>query len=371
MKMRTISIMMLTVAAALVLACNGNNVKYDVTGCNAPDENAVVYLVDKLTESPIDSAVVADGAFTMKGKAPKEALLSVEIDGWGWRFPLINDGKPVQINLADSTCTGSALNTKLSECDKRDGAAYAEYLRFVQAFLALPKEEQAAREDEFVRDYEAQFQKYTDLLVGMIEENKDNLIPVAFIQNFFAVAQDKFDEFVSSDAPAARHPFVQDFKRKMDEKYADEKEAENKKKAVIGQKFLELEQADPDGKMHKLSEYAGQGKWVLVDFWASWCGPCKAEMPNVVDAYKKYHDKGFEVVGISFDKEKEPWVKAIKDWGMPWIHLSDLKYWDNEAHDVYSIDAIPDNLLIDPDGIVVARGLRGEGLRARLAEIFE
>ena len=366
--------MMLTVAAALVLACNGNNVKYDVTGCNAPDENAVVYLVDKLTDSPIDSAVIADGAFTMKGKAPKEALLSVQIDGWEWFFPLINDGEPVKINLADSTFTGSSLNTKLSECDKRDGAAYAEYIRFVQAFLALPKEEQEARKDEFIRDYEIELQKYADSLVDMIEENRDNLIPVAFIQNFFAVdqdKQDKFDEFVSSDAPAAKHPFVQDFKRKMDEMFAEEKEAENNKKAVIGQKFLELEQADPDGNMHKLSEYAGKGNWVFVDFWASWCGPCKAEMPNVVEAYKKYHDKGFEIVGISFDKEKEPWVKAIADWGMPWIHLSDLQYWNNSAHDVYSVNAIPDNLLIAPDGKVDARGLRGEALQARLAEIFE
>ena len=362
---------MLTLAAACVIACNGNDAKYNVSGNNAPEDGAVVRLVDKLTESPIDSAVVAGGTFTMKGKAPKEALLSVEVDGWDWRFPLINDGEPVQINLADSTCTGSALNTKLSECDRRDGAAYADYMRFVQAFLALPKEEQEAKEDEFVRDYEIELQKYTDSLVEMIEENKDNLIPVAFIQNFYAVADDKFDEFVSSDAPAAKHPFVQDFKRKMDEKFADQKEAEKSKKAVIGQRFLELEQADPDGKMHKLSEYAGQGKWVLVDFWASWCGPCKAEMPNVVEAYKKYHSKGFEIVGISFDKEKEPWVKAIADWGMPWIHLSDLKYWNNEANEVYSVNAIPDNLLIDPDGIVVARGLRGEGLQSRLAEIFQ
>ena len=141
--------------------------------------------------------------------------------------------------------------------------------------------------------------------------------------------------------------------------------------ALFGQKFLDLEEPDQNGKMHKLSEYVGKGNWVLVDFWASWCNPCKAEMPNVVAAYKKYHAKGFEIVGLSFDRDKEAWVKAIKDWDMPWIHLSDLKYWQSIAAQTYTVTGIPDNLLISPDGTIVARGLRGRALEAKLAEIFK
>lgn len=139
---------------------------------------------------------------------------------------------------------------------------------------------------------------------------------------------------------------------------------------LMGTQFLDVKEADTNGRLHKLSKYAGRGKWVLVDFWASWCGPCRAEMPNVVAAYKKYHDKGFEIVGFSFDVDKEAWKNAIESWDMPWIHLSDLKGWESVAGQVYGIQGIPDNVLIDPDGIIVARDLRGAELEEKLSTIF-
>ena len=142
------------------------------------------------------------------------------------------------------------------------------------------------------------------------------------------------------------------------------------KQKMIGKQFTDLEEADVNGEMHKLSEYVGKGRWVLVDFWASWCGPCRAEMPNVVANYEKYHDKGFDIVGLSFDKSKDAWVRAISDLQMPWIHLSDLKGWQSVASSVYNIRSIPASLLIDPKGKIVAVDLRGELLGEKLKEIF-
>lgn len=142
------------------------------------------------------------------------------------------------------------------------------------------------------------------------------------------------------------------------------------KQKMIGKQFTDLEETDVNGKMHKLSEYVGKGRWVLVDFWASWCGPCRAEMPNVVANYEKYHDKGFDIVGLSFDKSKDAWVRAISDLQMPWIHLSDLKGWQSVASSVYNIRSIPASLLIDPKGKIVAVDLRGELLGEKLKEIF-
>ncbi len=369
--MKAKSFLMLSVIAAGMLACSGNEAKYVITGKNAPRDGVTVYLVDRIVADAIDSAVVVDGTFEMKGKAAKDAFLGIEVEGSNWHYPLFNDGVPVQINFADSSVTGSALNVKLTECDKRNSGAYARLNQLIEGYLALSKEEREAVEDEFIVQYEAAFQEFADTKLAIIEENKDNLIPVAFIENVPEVlGYEKFNELVSSDAPFARHPFVVDLKESLEAAMAEELKAEDAKSAIIGQKFLDLEEADTEGNLHKLSEYVGQGKWVLVDFWASWCGPCKAEMSNVVAVYKQYHDKGFEIVGLSFDREKDPWEKAIIEWQMPWIHLSDLKYWKSVAADVYSVNSIPDNLLIDPEGIVVARGLRGEALANKLAECF-
>ena len=127
-------------------------------------------------------------------------------------------------------------------------------------------------------------------------------------------------------------------------------EREAATKAFIGQQFTDLEMADADGNMHKLSEYVGNGRWLFVDMWASWCGPCRGEMPNVVAAYEKFHDKGFDIVGLSLDNKKEPWLKAVEDLKMPWTQLSDLKGWQSIVTEVYKVWSIPDNLLIDPQG---------------------
>jgi Peroxiredoxin len=361
-------ILLLAVAALGLFACSGNQVKYDIKGVNAPEDGASVFLVDALSSECIDSAVVADGAFRMKGKADKDAFMNLNVLGSNWTFPFFNDGVPVQVDLSNNTLSGSDLNNRVTEADLKTDAMYRQYNAFIEELSALPEEEQTAKMPE----YREWFGKLRDCYLGVVEENKDNLVPVAFIQTIRSMAgPDKFEELLNSGAPFASHPYVLDLKRKIDESMARQKEAEEKKQAVIGQKFLDLEEADTDGNAHKLSEFVGQGKWVLVDFWASWCGPCKAEMPNVVAAYKKYHDKGFDIVGLSFDREKEPWVAAITEWEMPWIHLSDLKYWNSAASDVYSVNSIPDNLLIDPEGTVVARGLRGEELEAKLAEVIK
>jgi peroxiredoxin len=125
----------------------------------------------------------------------------------------------------------------------------------------------------------------------------------------------------------------------------------------------------PDGKTISLSSL--RGKYVLIDFWASWCGPCRRENPNVVKMYNKYKDKGFEIFGVSLDQSKEKWVKAIADDQLTWPHVSDLKGWESAAGKLYNVTAIPHTVLIDKEGKIVAKNLRGEALEAKLAEVLK
>jgi peroxiredoxin len=137
----------------------------------------------------------------------------------------------------------------------------------------------------------------------------------------------------------------------------------------IGKPVADFAQADTSGKMIRLSSF--KGKYVLVDFWASWCGPCRQENPNVVAAFNRYKNKNFTVFGVSLDKSKDPWIQAIQNDNLTWTHVSDLKGWANEVAKQFGITSIPQNLLIDPNGNLVAKNLRGPALDAKLEALIK
>lgn len=157
-----------------------------------------------------------------------------------------------------------------------------------------------------------------------------------------------------------------------DERLAKIKENATKKYATRpGQMFTDFTMEAPDGTTVKLSDYVGKGKYVLVDFWASWCGPCCREMPNVVELYAKYKDSGmFEIVGVSLDDEKDSWTEALKQHNMTWPQMSDLKGWKCEGAALYGVNGIPHTVLIDPQGIIIERDLRETKLADKLAELL-
>src|SRR5699024_10820666 len=187
---------------------------------------------------------------------------------------------------------------------------------------------------------------------------------------------------LSMVSPKRDQDFIMEHVNPLIEKYPwlaeakDIKENVNKelmaaKKTEIGAKFIDINQETPDGDKVSLFEVLKGKKYVLVDYWASWCGPCRAENPKILEVYNEYKDQGFDVYAVSLDDKKERWIQAIEADNLPWHQVSDLKGWKNDASQYYNITAIPSNFLLDEEGKIVAKNLRGDSLEKELKKLYQ
>lgn len=375
--MKKISSLFFVVIAVLMAACTGKpaSKEYTLTGnlSGGGSDSLQVYLqeIDENTGEfvSVDTTTVQNGTFVFKGPAEENPVLRF-IAAEGLSKPVLVILEAGNIDIAFDTAfvatiKGTALNDKYQDFSNKRNAI-SDQLR---GLSKLSKE--AEKAGTLTAEYEKELDtKYDSLYDGLKKEVFD--FTKVNITNPLGVYV-LIDRGVSFDAAQLKDLLpALDAKTKSSARVQKlEKRLQALEGTEIGKQFVDIKGTTPDGKELSLSDYAGKGKYVLVDFWASWCPPCRKDMPNVVKAYNKYKNKGFEIVGVSLDDDKTAWEKGIKDLNITWPQVSDLKGWKTELGAAYAVNSIPHTLLLDKEGKIIAKDLRGDELSSKLAELLK
>lgn len=347
-------------------SCGGKS--YTITGTvEGAYDGEFLYMMEKVKREfiKIDSTVISQGKFTFKGEqeTPVNRYLVYSDDESPLLVDFFLESGTIKVDLNEvySTATGTTLNNAYQGF-KNDMQRIIDKQKALYQVLSTPALSEEEREAKMNELEEVEEEMFNTVKSG-IEKNASNQLGV-FLLGQYNYYLDYADlEVLIEQIPATLQEEETIIKLKERLQYA--------KATEVGKKFVDLNLSTPQGDPIKLSDVAGKGKYVLLDFWASWCGPCRREMPKLVEAYAQYKDKDFEIVGLSLDRDAEAWIKGIEQLGITWPQMSDLKYWDSESSKQYAVRSIPHLMLLDKEGTIIARGMKGDELLKKLAELFD
>lgn len=357
--MKNSNFFLLAVTAATVVSCGTHPSSYTINGTVSDTSlnGNKVYLTDMASRNVLDSALIADGKFTFTGKA--DTALICRIQSRPYRMELVLENGDIAVEMGETTkCSGTPLNESfalfVSDMDSLRNVMIAKQQEMMQKGLS----------EEELREAWQDFQtntvmpEFNRVMSENFDRNKDNAVGAWAIANW-NLEPAQFDSVLNLAGETLKaNPLIKMMIQQQ----------EILKKTAEGAMFTDFTIEQPDGSKVSLSDYVGKGKYVLVDFWASWCGPCRAEIPNIKELYDKYHSKGLDVLGVAVWDKVEDTQKAIKELGIVWPQIINAQQIPTE---LYGIQGIPHIILFAPDGTIVARDLREEAMKEKVAEVMK
>ncbi len=355
-------------AAIMVSSCQlqtGYQLKVQVTDL----VEGKVYLMKEIDKKPtaIDSVDLDNGIATFKGQIDNPELFYVKINQQRTLLRLFMENASIEVTMvSDSVDKAKVIGSKthdiykpfaekIAELDAEQRSLYADYQALKEAGNT---DEMKKIEDQVSEIYEKQ-QAFTK---SFVDANTESVVGLYIIRWYLIYEIDYLglSEMLSKVSPNVKKSTIYNV---LNERL------ELLEKTQIGKPAIDFSMEDANGNPVALSSF--KGKYLLVDFWASWCGPCRRANPYVVELYNKYNKLGFEILGVSLDNNKETWLEAIKADNLTWAHVSDLKGWQNFAGQLYGVNSIPHTVLIDNNGIIIGNRLSHEDLESKLKEIFK
>jgi peroxiredoxin len=356
--------------AALLMSCSTKEYKISGTIEGATDQLVVLKTMKDNDLISIDSTMLTKGKFEFVGTVEVPDIYAIDFKFPEDRLILFLENSNITIkgnadNIMSSDIKGSATHDLLVEFNKLQEEISLPLMEIQQKFQAAAMDGSLTpeMETELRNEFMAENDKMMETVKDFVNKNSKSVLAayITLTQLANTLSFEELEEIVTKfPKDIQESPFVKALNEKIDVE----------KLTSIGQQFIDFTHPDQDGNMITFSSITGKN-YILLDFWAGWCTPCRRENPNLVKLYSQYKDKGFDIFGVSLDRRRQEWLDAIAADGLAWGQVSDISGWENPVAKMYGIQSIPASLLIAPDGKIIAKNLRGEELEKKLAELLD